>query len=559
MGNIFFEITVIICLAAFFSLIFRFLKQPPILAYILTGVILGSFGLFKLQGQETLRSLSEIGITLLLFMLGLELKFSELKSVGRTALIIGLGQVFFTSLVGYFICIALGFSQIASFYISVALTFSSTIIVVKLLSDKKDLNSLYGKISVGLLLVQDFVAIIALIFLSGFSAGDPLSPISFITLILKAAALFIAVVLTSMHIIPAIVNRIAHSSETLFLFSIAWAFGMSALVSSPLVGFSIEIGGFLAGLSLANSFESSQIATKIRPLRDFFITIFFVMLGMSMLVSGFSSILIPGVILSAFIAVGNPLIVMVIMGLLGYRKRTGFLTGLTVAQISEFSLIVIYMGNRIGHVSDQVVSLVTFVGAVTFVTSTYMILNGNRLYKIVSSYLGMFERSKIREKNISSEQFEDHVVLIGARRMGERILEALIKNKERKVVVVDFNPDIVGDLQEDNITTFYGDIADPEIQELAGITRAELIISTVSDVEDNIILLKAIKNLKKKPKIILLALEKYEAVELYKEGADYVVLPHIAGGHHIAKILTEKDYMELIEKYKEKEMPLLLE
>ncbi|MEX2007472.1 MAG: cation:proton antiporter [Candidatus Levyibacteriota bacterium] len=558
MGNIFFEITVIICLAAFLSLIFRFLRQPPILAYILTGVILGPLGFLHLQGGEVLRSLSEIGITLLLFMLGLELKFSELKSVGKVSLIIGLGQVIFTSAVGYFISIALGFSQITSFYLSIALAFSSTIIIVKLLSDKKDLNSLYGKISVGFLLVQDFVAIIALIFLSGFTAGDSLSPASFIVLTLKAVVLFAAVILTSRHLIPAIVNRIAHSHETLFLFSIAWAFGMSALVSSPLVGFSIEIGGFLAGLSLANSFESSQIATRIRPLRDFFITIFFVTLGMSMLISEFSSVLIPGLILSAFVLIGNPLIVMVIMGVLGYRKRTGFLTGLTVAQISEFSLIVIYMGNRIGHVSDRVVSLVTFVGAVTFVASTYMILNGNHLYKIISPYLGMFERNKIKEKNISSEQFEDHVVLIGARRMGERILEALIKNKDTKIVVVDFDPNIVGDLQEDNITTFYGDIADPEIQELAGITKAKLIISTVSDVEDNILLLRAVKNLKKKPKILLLALEKHEAVELYKEGADYVVLPHIAGGHHIAKILVEDDHMELIEKYKEKEMPLLL-
>ncbi|MEX2012786.1 MAG: cation:proton antiporter family protein [Candidatus Levyibacteriota bacterium] len=559
MGNIFLDITVIICLAAFLSLVFRFLKQPPILAYILAGIILGPLGIFHLQGggDEALRSLSEIGITLLLFMLGLELRFSELKSVGKVSLIVGLGQVIFTSAVGYFICIALGFSQITSFYLGIALAFSSTIIIVKLLSDKRDLNSLYGKISVGFLLIQDFVAIVALILLSGLTTGDAISPMSFALVIIKAVALFSIVVFAGRHLIPAIVNVIAHNHEILFLFSIAWAFGISALVSSPLVGFSIEIGGFLAGLALANSFESSQIAARIRPLRDFFIVIFFVMLGMSMLITGFLSILIPGLILSAFILIGNPLIVMIIMGILGYRKRTGFLTGLTVAQISEFSLIVLYMGNRIGHVSDQVVALVTFVGAVTFVASTYMIINGNYLYKIFSSYLSIFERSKLKEKNIDIEPFENHVVLIGARRVGERILEALTRDKDKKIVVVDFDPGIVEDLQRSNVVTFYGDIADPEIQELAGITRASLIISTVSDIEDNIILLRAIKNLKKKPKIFLLALEKHEAKELYKEGADYVVLPHIAGGHHIAKILLDKDHMELIEKYKEREMPLL--
>lgn len=418
MGEIFFEITIIVCLAAFFSFIFRFFRQPPILAYILTGIVLGPLGLLNLQGQEVLVSLAEIGITLLLFMLGLELKFSELKSVGKASVIIGLVQIIFTSLVGYFICIVLGFSQITSVYVGVALTFSSTIIIVKLLSDKKDLNSLYGKISIGFLLVQDFIAIIALIFLSGFSSGESVSYVTFIILILKATALFVAVILASKYLVPGMVNRIAHSHETLFLFSIAWAFGISALVSSSFIGFSIEIGGFLAGLSLANSIESSQIATKIRPLRDFFITIFFVTLGMRMLISNFSPILIPGIILSSFILIGNPLIVMVIMGVLGYRKRTGLLTGLTVAQISEFSLIVIYMGNRIGHVSDDVVSLVTFVGAITFVVSTYMIINGNRLYRVLSPYLGLFERNKIKEKRMSVQPFEDHAVLIGARRTG---------------------------------------------------------------------------------------------------------------------------------------------
>ncbi len=559
MGNIFFEITIIITLAAFLSIIFRIFKQPPILAYILAGVILGPLGLINLREGEVFGSLAEIGITFLLFMLGLELRFSELKSVGKTSIIVGMGQIIFTSIIGYFISLMLGFAPLAALYIAAALTFSSTIIIVKLLSDKKDLNSLYGKISVGFLLVQDFVAIIALIFLSGFTIGDSLSPLSFSLIIVKAVVLFAGVVFFSKRIIPAIVDKIAHNHETLFLFSIAWAFGVSALVSSKAIGFSIEIGGFLAGLALANSYENHQIGAKIRPLRDFFITIFFVTLGMRMLISDFSSILIPGVILSTFVLIGNPIIVMIIMGVLGYRKRTGFLTGLTVAQISEFSLIIVYMGNRIGHVSDQIVSLVVFVGAVTFVVSTYMIMNGNYLYKILLPLLAVFERENIREKRFNKEELMDHVVLIGARRMGERILEALIKDKSIKVVVVDFDPDIAGKSYEGNITSIYGDIADPEIQELAGITKAKLIISTVPDMEDNILLLKSIKHLQKKPKVLLLALEKYEARQLYKEGADYVILPHIAGGHHIAKILLEKDHMELIEKYKEKEMPLLFD
>ncbi len=556
MGHIFFEITVVVVLASFLSIIFRYLKQPPILAYILTGVILGPLAIIYLESQDVLRGLSEIGITLLLFMLGLELRFSELRSVGKISIITGIGQIVFTTVIGFLIATLLGFSPLVSFYIAIALTFSSTIIIVKLLSDKKDLNSLYGKISVGFLLVQDFVAILALILLSGFIGGGAVSLNDFAIVILKAVVIFGWVIVLSRKFLPLITNKIAHSQELLFLFSLAWAFGIAALVSSPAIGFSIEIGGFLAGLSLANTYESYQITAKIRPLRDFFITIFFVTLGMGLVISDLSSIILPGVILSIFVLVGNPLIVMILMGILGYRKRTGFLSGLTVAQISEFSLIVMYMGARLGHVSDRDVALITFVGAITFVLSTYMILNGNKLYKLLSPYMDFFERENIHEKNIKSKDFSDHIVLIGARRMGKGVLDALIKNKEN-VVVVDFDPDIIESLRGEGIESIFGDISDDEIAEQAALERARLIISTVSDIEDNLLLLHSISRLKKKPKIIMLALEKHEARLLYKNGADYVVVPHIAGGHHLAKILVDENHMEMIEKYKKKEENLI--
>lgn len=552
MGTFYIELTVIITLAAFLAIVFRFLKQPPILAYILTGFILGPLAVFHIGSTEVLRSFSEIGITLLLFMLGLELRLSELKSVGKISIITGLGQIIFTTIFGYILAVLLGFSTIAAIYIAIALTFSSTIIIVKLLSDKKDLNSLYGKIAVGFLLVQDFVAILALIFLSGFTTGQDVSIFTFSLIILKAVVLFGWVIVLSRYVLPRVLNKISHSSEILFLFSLAWAFGVAAVVSSPVVGFSIEIGGFLAGLALANSIESYQIITKIRPLRDFFITIFFVMLGMGLVLSDLNQILIPGIILSLFVLIGNPLIVMIIMGVLGFRKQTGFLAGLTVAQISEFSLIVAFMGNRIGHLSDQAVALITFVGAVTFVTSTYMILNGKRLYKILSPYLDIFEREKIREKRIKKKEFKNHIVLIGARRMGSSILESLMEKGE-DFVVVDFNPDIIDKLNQDGIDSFFGDIVDLEIQELVSINNARLIISTVSDMEDNLQLLKTLKGLKRRPKVVMLALEKHEAHELYEKGADYVIVPHIAGGHHIAKILADTEHMALIEEYAKKE------
>lgn len=558
MEQIFLEITVVICIASILAIIFRYFKQPAILAYILTGVLIGPLGIIKLENPEVMKSLGQIGITLLLFMLGLELRLSELRSVGKVALITGVGQILFTTAVGFLICFALGFPNIASLYMAIALTFSSTIIIVKLLSDKKDLNSLYGKIAVGVLLVQDFVAIIALIFLSGFqNGGETVTIANFGLVILKAILLFGWVILFSNTVLPKFINKIAGSSEILFLFSLAWAFGMSALVSSPFIGFSIEIGGFLAGLALANTAENYQIVAKVRSLRDFFITIFFVTLGMSLVFKNGPAIWVPAVILALYVLIGNPLILTGILGILGYRKRTSFLVGLTVSQISEFSIIVVLMGFQLNQVSSDVVSIITLSGAITFVLSTYMIMNGRILYKKLSPYLSVFEQRQINEQVMEKENLENHTVMVGANRMGESILDALLKI-DHQVVVVDFDPDVIGRLKDKKVRCVFGDIADIEIHERIDLDKAKLVISTVPDPEDNLILLESLKRINKKAIIVVCAMEKEDARDLYKAGADYVVLPHLAGGRHLAKILVDKNHLELIEEYKSKDKSILL-
>ncbi|OGH11353.1 MAG: hypothetical protein A3B38_00810 [Candidatus Levybacteria bacterium RIFCSPLOWO2_01_FULL_36_13] len=559
MGNFFLEITLIIGLASILSIVFRVLKQPEILAYILTGVILGPLVLGKIENPELVRSLSEIGITLLLFMVGLELRYSDLKAVGKISLITGIGQIVFTSLIGFLISIFLGFSIIASLYISIALTFSSTIIIVKLLSDKKDLRSLYGKISVGFLLVQDFVAIIALIFLSGFSQNaTSINPIGLLLLLLKGVIIFGLVGYLSRSILPRIMERIPHSPETLFLFSVAWAFGVSFLISSPPIGFSIEIGGFLAGLALANSSESLQISARVKSLRDFFIVLFFVSLGSGLIFENFYVILTPALIFSAFILIGNPLIVIILLGLFGYKKRTSFLAGLTVAQISEFSLILVFLGYKLGHLTEEVVAIVTLTGIITFTVSTYMIINGKTLFKHLSPYLNLFERGKTKTDEFPTaglDNIEDHVIIVGAEQMGQSIIEALKKMGE-KFVVIDFDPSYIRKFNEDDLNFIFGDISDLDIQERAKIDNAKLVISTIPDLEDNKFLLNGLKNENRKAKIVMMAYDIKDAKALYKDGADYVILPHLAGGRQIAKLLTEEGLSNL-EKLREQDKKYL--
>lgn len=563
MEGIFSEITVIIVFAAAFSLLFRFIHQPPILAYIVTGILLGPLGLFHLQHIEDLRMLGQLGITLLLFMLGLELKLHELRSLGKTVLIAGIAQMWFT----FFLCLSLllflGLDRTSSLYLAAAISFSSTIVIVKILSDKKDLTSLHGKLAIGILLVQDFFAVLTIAILTGVHAGGDLSFISLQIgwVIVKMGILSGIVYFLSTRLSPYVLHRIAKTPELLFLFSLAWVFVFAAIVSSPAVGFSIEIGGFLAGLAFANAAENFQIVAKMRALRDFFITIFFVVLGLQMRIENIGAIIFQALVLTIFVLTAKPLIVMVITHFLGYKKRTAFMVGITMGQISEFSLILLFLGFRLGHLTSDTISLALFVSIITFALSTYIMQNGNVLYKKLIHHLRFLDtKHVILESTIEAIENEpnlkNHVVIVGGDHMGESILRSLEESGE-KALVVDFNPDIVKRMQNRGVQCLFGDIADIDIQQRAGLDSARLVISTVPDMEDNLLLIEGLAQMNKRAKIIVMAIEGQDAKTLYKAGADYVVLPHLAGGRHVARLLKDMKHDGIVSKYREKDLQFL--
>lgn len=561
MDSIFFEITIIISLAAFLSIVFRLLKQPPLFAYILTGIIIGPFGQLQLQNQNVLSAMGDFGIVLLLFILGLEFKLKEIKAVGKNVTIIGFLQLLITGGLAYLLALGLGFPKIDALYTSIALSFSSTIIIVTILSDKKDLNSLHGKLAIGLLLVQDLCAIVVLMLMSG-SSGFNVSENFFgdlSTAFAKGILVFAFLFILSKTLLPKILHIVSHSLDGLFLFSLSWVLILSGFVSSSLIGFPIAIGGFLAGFSLANLPESVPIAARVRTLRDFFITIFFVNLGMQMGFNSLSTIFFPSLVLILFVLLVKPFIVMLIMGFLGYRRRTSFLTSISTAQISEFSLVIVFLGYKLGNISSKTSSTIVLVGIVTFVLSTYGLVYAKKLYSIFKDKLIIFERniSNIEQqfdKSASIATVKDHIVIIGANRIGESILRAL-EDKKENVVIIDFNPDVIANLEKRGFLHVFGDISDFEIQEKAKLESAALIVSTIADKEDNMSLLSNVARAKKRAKIVLIGNTVLDAKALYKAGADYVVLPHLIGGIHLANII--KNGTKELDKMREKDKALL--
>lgn len=560
MESIFLDLTVVICTAAVLSIIFRLLKQPEILAYILTGILIASLHFFKSDSQPFLLALSQIGITLLLFMVGLEIRISELQSMGKALIVASIWQIAATFGLGFLISGFFGFNIITSFYVSAALTFSSTIIVVKLLSDQHELHSLHAKFSLGILLAQDVVAMAILMLLSGVgTTGGAFGQLGNFGLILAKGAIIVGLIaILSKSVFPKVIEKIARSSETIFLASLAWVFGLAAIVSSKFIGFSIEIGGFLAGVALANSLINYQIIAKAKILRDFFIVIFFVLLGIQMSFANIGQIIVPAIFLSLFVLFVKPFVVMLIMAAMGYKKRTSFLTGVSLSQVSEFSLILVFLGYKLGHIDQKIVSLITLVGLITFATSTYLISHWKTIYKKIAPRISFMERENIKkdlELESEMETLDNHVVVVGGDQMGVSIIEALEEEKFA-IVLVDFDPTIVRKLQNKKVFRLFGDISDLDIQERAKLDSARLVISTIPDTEDNLMLLKELKHDNRRAKIVMMAIEGKEAKALYRAGADYVILPHLAGGRQIADLIS-KDGLSKLEKLKEKDKEFL--
>ncbi|MEK7634744.1 MAG: cation:proton antiporter [Patescibacteria group bacterium] len=550
----FFELAIIILIASALGIAAKLTKQPIILAYLATGAVIGYFGFFNLADKETFRLFSDLGIMFLLFLVGLEINYTSLRLVGKTSLIVGIAQIIFTFIGGFIIAYFFGFNYLSSAYIAIALTFSSTIIIVKLLSEKKDLNSLYGKVSIGFLLVQDFVAILILIFLASLQAGNKIEIFDIFLTLIKGVALFGLMIYLGRKILPLIFNKIAHSQELLFLSSLAWLF--MAVAGASKLGFSIEIGGFLAGLALANSSENFQIAGRIRSLRDFFILIFFAILGTSIIIADFSNLTFPIIIFSLFVLIGNPLIVLIIMGIMGYRKRTGFMCGVTVAQISEFSLILAAMGAKVGHISNGTVSLITAVGIITITLSTYSIIYSEKIFKFLSPILSIFERKKTKEDEMLFQKRHKPIILIGCHRTGQSLAFNIPKED---LLIIDFDPEIISQLRKQGYDYLFGDVSDAEIFEKANFDEAKLIISTSPDIEDNLTLLSNLNalNNRNKLKVIMRARTSKEAEILYNNKADYVLLPHFTAGQYLSKTIALDPEMSILEQLKNQDIEVL--
>lgn len=536
--NIFLQISVLLGITVSVAFIVRLLKQPLIIAYVVAGIVAGPLFLNIIHGdQSSFRAFAELGVVLLLFLVGLSLDFQYIRKVGSVAVIGGVGQVVFTGIIGWIILTFLNFSFYEALYIAIAITFSSTIVILKLLSDKDALESVYGRFTIGLMLVQDIIAVVVMIFLKTFIGQSGSVAHSLALLLLKGLAVLVVIFLCAKFVLPPLLHKVAKSSEFLFLFTIAWCFGVASLIHY--LGFSLEIGAVIAGISLGSSAYSFEIGSRLRPLRDFFIVLFFIILGSEMSISHLGASVVPAVILSLFILIGNPIILYILFRIMKFTRKNSLFIGLTAAQVSEFGFILLFTGQQAGLVTGTSLTIFTLVALTTIFVSSYLVSYNESIYRFCKPIFSLFGKDKYLQKEISSEVYD--VWVIGYHRIGWRICDTL-KKQGKKFAVIDYNPLVVDKAKSQGIPMFFGDASDVEFLKELPLDKATLIISTLHDEQDQTVLIKHVRDRSKKTYIIATLFHNKFLDDLYAAGANYVLLPHLIGGNWMSSLLTEKPW-----------------
>ncbi len=538
------EIAAVLAVAAAIGALAFWLKQPLIIAFIFVGILLGPAGLDWVHAFDQVDLFAKLGIGLLLFVVGLKLDPHLIRSVGRVAMVAGLGQMLVTAIVGYAVALALGMAPMTAFYVAAALTFSSTVIIIKLLSDKREIDTLQGRIALGILIMQDIVVVILMIGLTAY--GSAAQDVHFgkqaLEVIGKGVGFLALIAIATRYLLPSLLRSLARWPELLTLFAIAWAIGLASLGAG--LGFSKEVGAFVAGVALATTPYKAILAARLVSLRDFLLLFFFIDLGVQIDMGYLGVALGPAILLSVIVLVGKPIMVMALVGGMRYSKHTAATAGLTMGQISEFSLILAALGLSLGHIDRPTMGLITLVGLITIGLSTYMILYSHWFYERLAPALRIFNFGTPRTEELPGGAGRAYMppvdtIVFGLGRYGRNLAQELQRHG-RSVLCVDFDPERVRFWCDRGLAVLYGDLDDTELFHVLPLADAEWVVSTIPDRDKCLVLLHALEHNKFAGRTALTADTIQHRDFLLNAGADIVLLPFRDAAADAADMLVSR-------------------
>lgn len=560
------DITLCILFAWGVGLAAHFFRQPLILAYLVAGFFIGPFGMGWVKSQESISTISELGLIFMLFMIGLEIDLKKIVRAGRVILFAAGGQLIGGCVIGVLFFMAIGLKLggggFDALYLCIACALSSTVIIVKVLYEKRELDTLPGRITLGILVLQD---IFAILFLAVQPSLDNLQIAVVLLSIARVGALVATALLLSRYVLPYLFHQIARRPELVLLGALAWCFLIGEIAER--LQLSREMGSLVAGVSLSTFPYALDVTAKVTTLRDFFITLFFVALGMTIPIPNLSVIGL-ALIIAGFTLVSRIVTTFVPLYLLKQGLRASLLPAINLAQISEFSLVVIQTGVAAGHIQIQTASAASFAFVLLAVLSTFMMTRSDQITRLA---IGPLKRIGIRDLDHSqnADAGEDghgearRIVILGFFRAASALLSEIERQNKSlldQISVVDFNPNVFRTLVERGQHVIYGDISNVDTLLHAGVGKAEIIILSVPDSllkgANNEKLVRHVRSLNPTAKIISTADMLSDVGDLYAAGADYVTVTRLSDAHELFNVIDAADKGLLADKRAEMDTQL---
>ncbi len=526
------DFALIILTAVALGYLFRLSGQPTIVAYIFTGIVLGPVFLDVITEGQLVELMAELGLGFLLFLLGLKLRIDDIREILRPVINIAIWQTILQTALAFAIAYALGFDLIQTTIIALATVFGATPIIVKVLADKDELTSLPGKIDVGVLIIQDIYLVVLLAILGADSFADPATiAVNIGTIFLLMGGIGVFSYLAAQYFLPQLFRAVAGDREAFFIVGVAWAFLF--IYGSMALDLSIEVGAFLAGLSLAQVQYTSQLTERIRPLTDLFMVVFFSSIGLRIAADDLFAFWQEALIASAVLMVGNFLIMFLLIDYENFTPETSFLGSINMVQVSEFSLVVGALAVSQGFIGEPILGYLSLMAIVTMSLSTYLIKYNHEIYAHTKPLWDRFESDD--KVDVELKTYEDHAVVIGVDEVTEPTLDVLAE-AVGDVVIVDRNPTVSDKYADKPYDVIYGDFKHTELRKEAGLGRAAVVMSSSVQPEINEL---AIRESADDAIVIVEASDVDQALDLYDEGAHYVTLPTVLAGLKIRTYMRQ--------------------
>jgi Kef-type K+ transport system membrane component KefB len=512
MDLIFLQLSGIPLSAAMVGILCQRLGQPVFLGYVVTGLAFAALMRNSFTDPVLLHTFGELGLTFLLFLVGLELNVTDLRRFKAAIVVTTFLRTLVVASCLFFISQLLNLDTWSSIYVALSGTFASTAINLKTLTDNGGQGSL--------------------IFTSLGESGS--SHVSLAERGILACAFVSGIVLATRFVIPKLFKALAQSQDLLLLGSIGWCVFCAAL--AQLLGLSAEVGAFLAGISLSSTSFHYQIAARVRTLRDFFLSVFFIVLGLESPLQNLIPVVIPGLILAVLVIVLNTVMTGLILGRLGYKRHTAFFTAIHFGQAGELALVLMALGLHIGHIQPTTATLMTLTVILSLLVSSYAVNHADRLYKALRPYLAIMGNASA-ERRIQQQQWDRHVVILGGHRLGGEFLRVM-RRLHAQIIVIDEDPAVVARLEDAGVSVIYGDGTDDEVLREAHVNQARLVISTLEHAAATTQLLARTRGLAIQK--IVTAPDSQSALTYYRQGADYVIVPKLLGAQAVATLIEDQ-------------------